>query len=144
MKNQTPPTPKWYWPLIVFFLLWNLMGIGSFFHHTFISEEALQLMPANEQALYNSYPLWTIIAFAFAVFGGTIGSIGLMLKKKWAKMAFIISLTGIIPQMMQNLFLSDAKEVYGPGTEIMPITVLVLGFFMVWFSQLAIKKNWLK
>ena len=34
-------------------------------------------------------------------------------------MAFIISLAGIIPQMMQNLFLSNAREVYGPGTEIM-------------------------
>ena len=57
------------------------MGIGSFFHHIFISEEALQAMPTNEQTLYNSYPLWTIIAFAFAVFGGNIASIGLMFKK---------------------------------------------------------------
>tara|TARA_B110000196_G_C20960716_1_gene573828 strand:+ start:42 stop:476 length:435 start_codon:yes stop_codon:yes gene_type:complete len=144
MKNIINKTPIWYWILAVIFLLWNLMGVGSFFHHTLISDETLQAMPRNEKELYNSYPLWTIIAFAFAVFGGTIGSIGLILKRKWAKTAFIISLGGIIPQMIQNLFISNAREVYGPGTEIMPIMVIIFGVFLVWFTNLAIKKGWLK
>jgi hypothetical protein len=43
-----------------------------------MTDEALKSYPA-EQELYSSYPLWTFIAFAFAVFG--IGTIGLLMKK---------------------------------------------------------------
>jgi len=57
------------------------MGVGSFFQHTFITDEALQALPVAERDLYNSYPLWTKIAFAIAVFGGAIGSLGLVMKK---------------------------------------------------------------
>jgi hypothetical protein len=83
------------------------------------------------------------VAFAIAVFGGTIGSIGLLMKKKWAKTAFLASLATIIPQMTHSLFFTKAREVYGPGTEIMPILVIVFGVLLVWFSSFEIKKNWL-
>ena len=144
MKNQKTKIPIWYWTLAVFFLLWNLMGIGSFFQHTFITNEALQILPQAEQDLYNSYPFWTIIVFAIAVFGGTFGSIGLLIKKKWAKIAFIASLIAIIPQMAHSLFFTKAREVYGPGTEVMPILIIIFGIFLIWFSAFGIKKNWLK
>lgn len=120
------------------------MGIGSFFQHTFITNEALQILPQAEQDLYNSYPFWTIIVFAIAVFGGTFGSIGLLIKKKWAKIAFIASLIAIIPQMAHSLFFTKAREVYGPGTEVMPILIIIFGIFLIWFSAFGIKKNWLK
>jgi hypothetical protein len=143
MENQETTIPKWYWAVAVFFLLWNLMGLGSFFQHTFITDEALAALPSAERDLYNSYPIWTTVVFAIAVFGGTIGSIGLVMKKKWAKTAFIASLVAIIPQMTHNLFFTRAREVYGPGTEIMPILVIVFGVLLVWFSAFSIKKNWL-
>ena len=143
MENQTTTIPKWYWVLAVIFLLWNLMGVSSFFYHVFITEETLSALPIAEQDLYRSYPFWTKIAFAAAVFGGLIGSIGLLMKKGWAKLAFIISLAGIIPQMSYDLFFSKAKEVYGAGTEYMPISIIVVGVFLVWFSSYAVKKHWL-
>ena len=79
MENQKTTIPIWYWVAAVFFLLWNLMGVGSFFMHTFISDEAMQALPIAEQDLYKSYPLWTEIAFAIAVLGGIVGSVGLVI-----------------------------------------------------------------
>lgn len=144
MENQKSTIQKWYWAVAVFFLIWNLMGVGSFFQNTFISDEALNALPVAERDLYNNYPLWTKIAFAIAVFGGTIGSVGLLMKKKWAKSAFIVSLIAIIPQMTHNLFFTITREVYGPGSEIMPLFIIIFGVFLVWFSALGIKKSWLK
>lgn len=144
METQNTIIPKWFWVVSVFFLLWNLMGVGSFIQHIFITDEVLQALPEAERNLYLSYPLWTIIAFAIAVFGGLVGSVGLVMKKKWAKLAFIASLVAIIPQMTHNLFFTNAREVYGPGTEVMPVLVIVIGVFLVWFAILGIKKGWLK
>ncbi|PCI34987.1 MAG: hypothetical protein COB60_04585 [Flavobacteriaceae bacterium] len=143
-QHQQSTIPKWYWAVTFFFLLWNIMGVASFFQHTFISDDTLMSLPIAERELYSSYPLWTTIAFAFAVFGGTLGTIGLLLKKKWSKTAFIVSLFALFPQMIHNLFFTKAKEVYGPGTEVMPILIVVGGVFLVWFSMMSIRKNWLK
>ena len=121
------------------------MGVFSFFAHTFISEEALAALPDNEKELYGDYPIWTTIVFAIAVFFGLFGSLGLLLKKRWSKIAFIISLCAIIPQMIHNVFFTKSMDVYGPGqAATMPIMVLVFGFFLIWFSNYAINKNWLK
>ncbi|WP_339666172.1 hypothetical protein [Maribacter arcticus] len=137
--------PKWFWVVAIFFLLWNIMGVLSFFAHTFISEEALAALPDNEKELYGDYPIWTTIVFAIAVFFGLFGSLGLLLKKRWSKLAFIISLCAIIPQMIHNVFFTKSMDVYGPGqAATMPIMVVVSGFFLIWFSKYAINQNWLK
>lgn len=143
MEKLITKLPVWYWVVAIFFLLWNLMGVVSFFGQVFISDEAIKSLSTAEQELYKSYPLWTFIAFAIAVFGGTIGSIGLLMKKSWAKTFFIISLIGIIPQMTFNIFFTKTTEVYGASSLIMPIMIIVAGIFLVWFSSNTIKRDWL-
>ena len=143
MTTSSTKIPIWFWIVTIFMLLWNIMGVMTFFQYMFISDETLAAMPDNERALYGEYPMWTNIVFAMAVFGGTMGSIGLLLKKKWARTMFIISLIGIIPQMIHNVFMTGSMEVYGPGSLIMPILVVVLGIFLLWFANYSIKKNWL-
>jgi len=145
MENKKTKIPKWFWVGAIFFLLWNLMGILSFITHTFMSEEALAALPERERDLYGDYPFWTTIVFAIAVFFGLLGSLGLMFKKKWSKLAFIISLGAIVPQMIHNVFFTKSIEVYGPlQAASMPILVVLFGVFLVWFSMLGIKNNWLK
>ncbi len=143
MNTKKTITPKWYWPVVIFFLLWNLMGVSSFFQHILLSQEELESFPVEQQNLYKSYPFWTVIAFSIAVLGGFIGSIGLILKKKWAKPAFIVSLLAIIPQMTQNVFFTTAYEIYGASSFIMPIFITLFGCFLVWFSNLGISRKWL-
>ncbi len=135
----------WFWILSIVFLLWNIMGFMSFLMHTFITDEAIALLPANEQALYGEYPLWTSIVFAIAVGGGLLGAIGLVMRKKWSKTLFIISIAAVIPQMVHNVFFTSAIDVYGVVQAVtMPILVAVIGVFLVWYSAFADRKNWLK
>lgn len=143
MENNSTKAPIWYWVLAIFFLLWNLMGVGSFFGQILMTDDALNALPIAEQEIYRGYPFWTYVAFAVAVFGGTLGSIGLLLKKSWAKIAFIVSLVAIIPQMSYGIFFTNTSEVYGSGAMIMPVMIIAGGVFLVWFSGFAIKKNWL-
>ncbi|HHB52697.1 MAG TPA: hypothetical protein ENK75_06655 [Saprospiraceae bacterium] len=137
--------PKWFWVLAVISLLWNIMGILSFFVHTFITDEALAKLPDNERALYSEYTICTTIIFAIATFGGLIGSLGLILKRKWAKIFFIISFLAIVQQMIHNVFFTKSIDVYGLAqATTMPVLVVLFGAFLIWFSNYSIKKNWLK
>jgi len=144
-KTMTSPTkiPAWFWVIGIIMLLWNLMGIASFYMHVFISEEALQALPEAERALFGQYPTWTAVVFALATFGGLFGCIALLLKKKVAQILFIVSLVAIIVQMSHSLFMTDSVEVYGTGAYYMPIMVVLIGAFLVWFSGHGTKKGWL-
>ena len=145
MEDLKIKNPIWFWAVAIFFFLWNVMGVMSFFAHTFISEEALAALPENERALYGDYPIWTTVIFAIAVFFGLFGAIGLLLKKKWAKLAFIISFCAIVPQMIHNVFFTKSMEVYGPGqAATMPVMVVTFGLLLIWFSNYSIKKGWIK
>ena len=145
MENENIKEPGWFRGLAIFFLLWNILGLMSFFMHVFISEEYLATLPENERALYDEYPFWTNIAFAVATFCGFFGSVGLLMKKKWCKPVFIVSLIAIIPQMTQNLFFTSSIEVYGAfQAALMPVLVVLIGIILVWFSNYGIKKSWLR
>ncbi|SMO38117.1 hypothetical protein SAMN06265379_101401 [Saccharicrinis carchari] len=138
-------SPKWFWVIAIAFLLWNIMGILSFFGHTFITEEALAKLPEKERALYAEYSTWTIIVFAIATFGGLIASIGLMLKRKWAQIFFILSFLAIVPQMIHNVFFTRSIDIYGLAQAItMPVLVVLIGVFAIWFSSFSKKKEWLR
>lgn len=144
MENIINKIPTWFWAVAIILLLWSIMGVISFFAHTFISNEALAALPTNERALYGEYPIWTTVLFAIAVCTGLLGSLGLILKKKWAKKAFLISICAIVPQMIQNVFFTNSIDVYGVSqTVTMPVMVVVLGLFALWFSNYSVKKNWL-
>ena len=41
---------------------------------------------------------WVTGAFAIAVFGGTLGCIGLLMLKSWSKLLLLISLLGVLAQ----------------------------------------------
>ncbi|PIB35806.1 hypothetical protein BFP72_10575 [Reichenbachiella sp. 5M10] len=144
MTTDKIKLPGWFWFIMVLLLLWNIMGIGSFFYHVTISDEALQAMPDAERELYGNYPFWTQLAFAIAVLGGTLGCIGLMLRAKWSKPVLMMSLVAIVVQMYHSLFIAGSMEVYGPGAVVMPILVILVAVFLVWFAGVVDKKGWMK
>lgn len=132
-----------FWIIAVIALIWNIMGVMAYLGQAYMTDEERTLLPEAEQALYSDIPAWVTAAFAFAVFGGLLGALALLLRKKWATPLFIISLLGIIVQMIYNFFISNAMDVYGPGKMIMPVMVLIIGFFLVWYSKKATANGWL-
>lgn len=143
MEKQSSIMPKWFWVAAIILLVWSLLGVASFFQNILVSQEAIAALPEAERELYANYPLWTKIAYALAVFGGTLGCIGLLVRKKWVKPLLIISLTAVIIQMYHSLFIAGAMGVYGPGALVMPVMVIIISTFLVWMANYGIKKGWI-
>jgi hypothetical protein len=143
MTTTTKPA-TWFWVVSGIALVWNLMGVMAYIMQVTMSPEALQALPENERTLIESVPTWATAAFAIAVWGSTLGSILLLMRKKIATPVLILSFAGILVQMYYNLFMSKSMEVYGPGGLAMPIMVLVFGVFLIWFSRKATANGWIK
>lgn len=141
MSTTSKPTTA-FWVITVIALLWNLSGLMAFFMDAFMSPEVLAALPDPQRELYESTPAWLKVVYGIAVFGGTIGCILLLLKKSLAIQLFIVSLVAIAIQMLYSLFLSKAVEVHGIASIIMPICVIAIGIFLVWYAKRAKTKGW--
>ena len=85
MTNSVSKPPMWFWIVSALALLWNLAGVMAYLGQAYMSIENLEKMSQAERLLYESQPAWVTGAFAVAVWGGALGCIALLLKKKWAK-----------------------------------------------------------
>lgn len=135
--------PKWFYAVVSIALLWNLMGIVNFFMQINLSPEDISALPEAEQALMNNTPLWNTIAFALGVFGGSIGCVGLLMRKAWSMMALLVSLVAVIAQMTYWLYFTTAVAVYGNSTYVMPIIVILVAYLLFRLSNNGIKKGYL-
>ena len=133
--------PKWYLPVSILALFWNLMGCAAYLSDVMLSTEDIAAMDATQQALYNSRPAWAVAATAVAVWGGAAGCIGLILRKRWSARLLEISLAGVIVQDIGLFILSGVN----PGTFVIVMQglVLLIAIGLVVLSRKAIANHWL-
>ena len=133
-ESKNKPTTI-FWAIGIIGLIWNLMGVYAYLQQAYMTAEDLAALPQDQQQLYENVPAWVTAVFALAVFGGALGCILLLLRKKLAVFVLLISFVSILAQMSYNLFMSKALEVYGPEGMIMPIMVVLIAAFLVWYAK---------
>ncbi|GMN11969.1 hypothetical protein MTsPCn9_32710 [Croceitalea sp. MTPC9] len=143
--NEINKPPVWFWVVSIIALLWNLTGVFNYLMQAYLPIEQLEAMSQAERELYEGQPAWVTGAFAVAVFAGTIGCIALLIRKKWARPVLILSLISSISLFSYTLFISNTIEVYGiVHAIIMPILVVLIGIYLVFFAKKGIVNGWLK
>ncbi|WP_299665250.1 hypothetical protein [uncultured Polaribacter sp.] len=136
--NSTKPTTS-FWIIGVCALLWNLMGVGAYLLQVFMTDEMIAKLPKEQQAeMMITYPAWITALFALAVFGGLLGCIFLLARKKVAYYLFIIS--GICATIQQVYILTNIEL----NMIIMPVMVIIVCAFLIWYSKKCIQDGILK
>lgn len=134
--------PRSFYLIGGFALMWNLLGVMAYVGQVTMTEEVLNSLPEAQRLLYETAPAWATAAFAIAVNGGALGCLLLLLRKALATPVLIASLAGVIVQMFHSFFMTNSMEVYGPGGMIMPIGVVFVSVYLVWYSLDAKKRGW--
>ncbi len=142
-ENTQQNPPSWFMPIAALALVWNLVGVIFFYMQVTTTDEMIAKLPEVEQAMYNELPIWYNIAFAFAVFGGALGCLMLLMKNKLACPLFYLSALGVIVQMFHSFVLSDAWDVYGPGGAIMPAMIIIIAFALVILVRKSRANGWI-
>lgn len=133
--------PKWFMPVAVLALLWNLIGCAAYLSDVTITPEALAQMSAGERALYASRPAWAVAATAFAVWGGAAGCVALLLRRRLALPLFAISLVGLIGQDL-GLFVLSGVPVGGAVVG-MQAMVFAIAVALLLLARRAEAEGWL-
>jgi hypothetical protein len=139
MENTVP---RWLlWAGIVM-LLWNLIGVGAFFAQWSMTPEDISKLPQMQQDLWNNMPGWAWVAYAVAVGTGTLGAVGIIMRKWWATIAFALSLIAVSVQYSYPFLMADAAQ-GGMAMMGLPITIFVIALIQWTLSRGWQRKGWL-
>jgi hypothetical protein len=134
--------PAWFWIVAVLGLLWELFGVAMYLMHVGVLPNAKEMSDA-ERSLMESSPIWVTGLFAIGVFAGALGTLGLVLRKRWARPLLILSLIAVILQFGGWLLATDAIAVIGPSVFVMPAIIVAVAILLAWLASIAVRRGWL-
>ena len=140
---MTTKPPVLFWVIAGLALAWNLMGVGAYLFETMSDAAALSAAGYTEFEVTSvaTRPAWVTGIFAIAVFGGAIGCLGLLLRKKWALLPLMISLAAVLAQQVYMWGMTEAAAHISGAEWIMPVMIPVIAAFLVWFARKKIAKG---
>ena len=143
MTTSLNKPPFWYWIVSTLALMWNAMGINQYLQQAYNTESFRTLYTPEQLALVDSTPAWATAAFAIAVFGSVLACLLLLLRKKLAKIVFLIALIAIVVQMTYGLIIAKSYEVSSTFQVAMAIIVPIVGLLLYLFAKRSAEKGWL-
>lgn len=131
MSIQTPPFI--FWAIAVVGLLWNLIGCWNYIVQS--DPEAVARMPEIYRLIVENRPGWATAGFAVSVFGGAVGAILLLLRRKVAVGVFALSLLG-----SAVTFYFTVRVL---GIEPATLSALLMSSALMLFAVVVSRKGWL-
>lgn len=124
-------TPGHLWVVGGLAVLWNGFGLTDFAMSMSQGETWLRSMGMTDPqvAYFNAMPAWAYAVWALGVGGAFLGSMLLLLRRRWAVHAFGLSLVGLALSALYTFAWSDGAEVMAAT---MPMQVVV------WIVALAL------
>lgn len=136
-------SPVWYWIAAVVGLLW--MAIGCFAYYTEVSMDAAALaaLPDHSRIIISQRPAWATAGFAIGTFGGLIGMVALLARRKLAVPLLAIALLATLISYVWPFALSGQTGSFTAVDWTMSIAILVIQAALFWLARHASGKQWL-
>ncbi|TPE58650.1 hypothetical protein FJQ54_16495 [Sandaracinobacter neustonicus] len=126
-------------------LLWNGFGAFDYVMSKLRGADYFREMGMTEAqiAYAQSYPMWMNIVWAVGVWGGLLGTVLLLLRRRAAAPVFALSLAAFLLSLVYTYLLSNGRGVMGEGAY-MQLVVLAGCLFFVWYSRAMARKGVLR
>lgn len=118
------------------------MGVLSYMLTQMKVEAVMSRFPPEQRAYFESFPSWTVAFWAIGVFGGVIGCLLLLFRKRLASHVLLASAIGTTATTLGGLFLLGGLEVMREtdalGVTLFPIAVTA---FLAYYARTMSKKG---
>jgi hypothetical protein len=127
--------PVHLWIVGILALLWNAMGAFDYLATEMELEAYMSQFTEEQLAYFYGFPAWVVAAWAIAVWGGLLGSIGLLLRKSWSVWVFALSIVGMVITTIYNFGMTNGAEIMGTGGAIFSALIFIIALFLFFYSR---------
>ena len=85
-----------------------------------------------------------IAAYAIAVWVGLIGAVLLLMRRKLAVPALLVSLIAVVVQFSGLFLVPQLRQTVPDSALTMPIAIIVICYLIFMFARLANRRGWLR
>lgn len=79
--------------------------------------------------------------WAFAVWSAVVGSVGLLLRRKWSVWAFAVALIGMAVSSIYTFGVSNGAEMMGSGGVIFSVVIWVISIILLVYTWSQAKRG---
>jgi hypothetical protein len=131
--TRTVRTPWHLWVVGVIALLWNAIGAFDYVMTETKNAVYMSAFTPEQLAFFYGFPAWVVAAWAIAVWGGVLGALLLLLRRRLAVWVFLASLVAMVVTTFHNYVLSNGLEIFrdaGSRGFTAVIFAIALGLFL--------------
>lgn len=128
----------------IIFLLWNLMGDAAYLMQVTQNLSELAKTDPYQARIFSVMPQWAWAAYAVAVWGGTLATILLLMKRRTAVPLYALSVVAIVVQFGYTFLATDILAVKGWSTTIFPLFIFAMGVAQLLYARSLAAKGILK
>ena len=141
-KSSRTKAPWHLWVIGIIALLWNAMGALDYFLSQTKNEAYMNMFTPEQLEFFYSFPSWSVALWAIAVWGGLLGCILLLLRKKLAVSVFLVSLICMALNTIYIYAFTNGMEVMSDPFEIaFNAAIFLVAVFLFFYSNNMSSKN---
>ncbi len=136
----THRTPWHLWLVGVLGLLWNSVGAYDYLMTQTQNESYMSKFTPDQLEFFYGFPTWVVAFWALAVWGGVLGALLLLFRKRLAVAVLLVSLLAMIVTSIHNFLLSDGLEFMGGAGVGFSVLIFVVALGL-WFYARAMAQR---
>jgi hypothetical protein len=134
-------TPWHLWVIGILAFLWSAMGAMDYVMTQTKNETYMSNFTADQVTFFNGFPTWVVALWAIAVWGGVIGALLLLFRRRLAVWVFLASLLAMVVTTFHNYIMSNGMEVVGDAFSLGFTAVIFLFALGLYLYARAMQKR---
>ena len=116
--QEATATPRHLWIVGIVALLWNLLGAMDYVMTEMRYEAYMSQFTPEQLEFFYGFPAWLVALWAIAVWGGVLGAVLLLMRKKLAVPVLLVSFLCMVATAIHNYGFAAGADVVGGGGQI--------------------------
>jgi len=140
-ETKVAKTPLHLWIVGIVALLWNLMGAYDYLMTQTENEAYMSKFTPERLELFYGYPAWLVAFWAIAVWGGVVGAVVLLLRKKLAVPVLAVSFLCMVVTSIYNYGFAGGADIAGGFELVFSAAIFVVALALVIYARAMAKKG---
>lgn len=134
-------TPWHLWLVGILGLLWDSMGAFDYFMTQTQNASYMSRFTPEQLEFFYGFPTWVVTFWALAVWGGVLGTLLLLLRKRLAVPVLLVSFLAMTVTAVHNFLLSNGLEVMGGVGLVFSVLIFVFALGLWLYARAMAQRH---
>jgi hypothetical protein len=140
-EAKATTTPRHLWIVGIVALLWSLFGAMDYIMTETKNEAYMSQFSPEQLEFFYNFPAWLVAFWAVAVWGGVLGAVLLLMRKKLAVSALLVSFLCMVVTTVHNYGFAGAADIVGGMGLFFSVVIFVVALALVIYARSMARKG---